>query len=337
MVLVAAEFLPAQAASEAAGEAARTYARTVAWAGLPCMLYVALRESSYGVGNSKAPMRAALLANGLNMVLDVFLIWGLDMGVFGAAIATVASFTMQAVFLAFVVERRVARPTREDGRALVRLGTPTGVQYVLEIGGFALVAVLISAMDEREMAAHQIALQLIHFVFLPMMAIAEGSAVMAGQAYGAGRSELLSKVASLSAKVALGYALAWALVLTTMRFPLARMFTSDQALISTVGPLLIAGAIFQFGDGLTAVSAATLRGIGDVRYTAAVGVLVTWALIPPLTYYLGDTLGYGAFGGWISLILAFYLQAVLLWWRLKRKARTLAAISISRRNAQLVQ
>ncbi len=53
-----------------------------------------------------------------------------------------------------------------------RMGIPTGIQFLLEVGSFTLLSGMIAAMSEVEMAAHQIAIQVIHFSFLPAYALA---------------------------------------------------------------------------------------------------------------------------------------------------------------------
>ena len=54
---------------------------------------------------------------------------------------------------------------------------------------------MISARSELEMAAHQIALHVVHLSFLPAVAVAEAAAVLAGQAVGAKRGDLFRQVA----------------------------------------------------------------------------------------------------------------------------------------------
>jgi multidrug resistance protein, MATE family len=66
------------------------------------------------------------------------------------------------------------------------------------------------------------------------------------------------------------------------------------------------------------VARGILRGAGDVRYPAIMGVALAWALTPPLTWLLGYQAGLGALGGWIGLCAEFCAGAALFWWRLGR-------------------
>ena len=68
-----------------------------------------------------------------------------------------------------------------------------------------------------------------------------------------------------------------------------------------------------------------LRGAGDVRYPAVVGVVTSWVCTPPLCWLLGYRLGLGARGGWLGLCLEVFVSASLMWWRLKSRGWAPAA------------
>ena len=82
--------MPHLSASSAASLAASEYFMVRMLGAIPLFIFVAFREFSYGCGNSRLPMMASVAANGLNIVLDYVFIVELNMGVEGAAWATVA-------------------------------------------------------------------------------------------------------------------------------------------------------------------------------------------------------------------------------------------------------
>src|SRR5262249_26401100 len=96
-------------------------------------------------------------------------------------------------------------------------------------------------------------------------------------------------------------------------------FTSSPALAAVAIRLLRVAAVFLVFDAANMVARSVLRGAGDVRFAAIVGVVTSWALTPPLTWLLGYRLGLGAFGGWIGLCCEIVLGAAVLWWRLERR------------------
>ena len=301
--------------------------------GSPVFLtYVALREVRYGLGDSRSPMVATLLGNATNVALDALFIVGLEWGVAGAAWATLAGHGVEALVLTLGLrESGLGRVRLGSARALARVGLPTGLQFFVEVGAFALLAALLAALGETEMAAHQVALQIVHFAFLPCYAVAEAASVLAGQAMGAGRPALVPDLG----RRALWLTGAWGglsmVVLLLLGGPIARAFTDDPTLIAAVRALLVVAAAFVVADGANVTFRSLLRGAGDVRYPAVVTVTASWVFTPPLTYLLGYRLELGALGGWLGLLLEIVAGAALLGWRLYRgrwreaAARTVAA------------
>jgi MATE family multidrug resistance protein len=305
-----------------AGEAAATYLR-VRVLGAPLVLvYVALREVRYGQSDARTPMIATLIANGVNVGLAWLFVFGFGWGVAGAAWATVVAHGVEAGVVALAtggLAASVRSMLRRHLSELWKIGLPTGLQFALEVGAFAMLAGMIAAMSEVEMAAHQIALQITHFSFLPAFAVAEAASVLAGQAVGANRDDLVLGVARRG-MVATGiYTGACGIVMLVAGALISRGFTSDGAVVAEAASLLIVAAVFQVFDAANIMGRAVLRGTGDVRYAAVVGVVTSWLFTPPLTWALGWVLGLGALGGWIGLCAEIILGAVLLWLRLERK------------------
>ncbi len=320
-----ADLLRWVAATPESGAAAANYAAIRCSAGPFVLAYVAMRESRYGIGDSRSPMVSAVLGNIANVALDALFIVGFDWGVEGAALATCIAHVLEAGLLAGIV-RRTAPETlgisfrRDDLRALWDMGMPTGVQFFLEVGSFTVLAGLLASMAELEMAAHQIALQVMHFTFLPNVAVSEGASVLAGQAVGARRFERVPRVARESLAIALGYAVFCTFVLVFFGSHIARGFTDEPDLIRAVEQLLWVGAVFQLADAANVIARGVLRGTGDVRYAAVLGIATAWLCTPPLTWLLGYELGLGALGGWLGLCAEIMVGAALLWLRLRSGA-----------------
>jgi MATE family multidrug resistance protein len=314
--------MPWFAASAASGDAAQTYL-AIRMIGSPVvMVFAALREHRWGLSDTRSPMRASLAGNLTNLALDWLLIVELDQGVAGAAWAAVCGQLVEALVLLKVEAGesglRPVRVTMKEVRTLLAMGVPTGAQFLLEVGSFALLTAIVSSLGEHEMAAHQIALQIIHFSFLPTMALAEAASVLAGQAVGAGDLRLVRKVARIGMLGAVGYTALCTLVLAFLSGAIASAFTSDAALAATTVSLLWMSAFFLMSDGAAMVSRAVLRGTGDVRFPAIVGIACAWAFTPTFAWFFGSTLGLGALGGWIGICAEITIAAALFWWRLER-------------------
>jgi len=82
--------------------------------------------------------------------------------------------------------------------------------------------------------------------------------------------------------------------------------------------LLYVAAVFQTFDGANIAARCILRGVGDVRFAAVVGVVTAWMMTPPLAWLLGWRAGLGAYGGWLGLCGECIIGALVLWQRLQR-------------------
>lgn len=304
-----------------AGDHAVTYLQIRALAIPAYLLFVALRESCYARGDARAPMIASVTANLVNGSLDFVFVVLLDLGVAGVAWATAFAgvIEMAVLFLARFSElRRLPRVRWRAVLAVWRVGLPTGGHLLLEVGAFGLLAVLISMMSELEMAAHQLVFHLLLFCFLPAHAIAEAASVLAGQAVGADRDDLVLVVARRALALAAGYTGLCTAIILLAAPEIISPFTEDGDLVTVAIRLLYIATIFLVADGANMVVMGILRGTGDVRYTAKVGIASAWIFTPPLTWLLGYKAGLGAAGGWIGLCFEIGVCCAVLSWRLWR-------------------
>lgn len=280
--------------------------------------FAALREFAYGMGNSRTPMYAAVAGNLVNIALDYVFVCILGAGVAGAAWATVIGVGVEAlVILSVLGGRKLTR--RGAGRRLGelwRVGFPTGAQFLLEVGSFTLLSVVIAHVGELDLAAHQVVLHLSHVSFLPAYAIAEAASVMVGQAVGARREEWVGRLAIMAMKLAFAYT-AMCTVAFAIGAPwIAAAFTDDGALRGAIMPLIYVACGFLVADSANLVARSILRGVGDVRVPAVVATVTAWAFTPPIAWVAGVTLGLGAVGGWIGLSVEIFVGAAIFWHRL---------------------
>jgi MATE family multidrug resistance protein len=291
--------LPQVAVGSEAGSLGADYLR-VRTLGAPLLLTgVALSEARYALGDARSPMVAAVTGNLVNLALDPLFIFGLELGVVGAAWATMIAEGVTFGLLARVTLRRGPRPGRPgstDFRQLAAVGLPMGLQFLLEVGSFAALVAILARISEVDLAAHQVALQLCHFSFLPALALGEAASVLVSQAIGARADALVRKVAHRALLAATAYTGLCGLLFAVGASFWASLFSADERVQQLTVRLLYVAATFQVFDGAHVVARCALRGSGDVRYPAVVSVLTAWVCTPPLALGLGVSLGLGALG-----------------------------------------
>jgi MATE family multidrug resistance protein len=319
--LLIAPLLTSLSASPRAGAFAAEYL-TIRSFGLPLlMFYAALREASYGEGDTRSPMRASVAGNAVNIGLGALFILGLDWGVKGAALAATCGNLTELAMLAWPMRGKLARLRWRPAavREVWAQGVPNGLQFIMEVGSFLILTLLVAGMSAVDGAAHQMVLHLVNVSFLPAHALAEAAAVLVGQAVGANRDALVGKVAKGTLALGAGYAAICLLGFVILGGVVTDgMSAGDPMLAERALALLHVSFAFLLADAANVIARGVLRGAGDVRFAAIVGIATAWLTTPPLTWLLGVHWGLGAVGGWIGLALEIVVGAALFWRRIFR-------------------
>jgi MATE family multidrug resistance protein len=316
-----APLLVSLSASPRAGRFAAQYL-VIRSSGAPLVLvFAALREASYGQGNTRSPMRASLAGNAVNLALDTALILGLHWGVQGAAVATICGNATELAVLAWPMRSQL-RDLTWRGAAVREVwfqGVPNAMQFIMEVGSFLILTVLVASMSAIDGAAHQMVLHLVNVSFLPAHALGESAAVLVGQAVGADRDALVSRVARRTFLIGAGYAVVCCILYAVLGGLITSALASGNApLAARAAALIHVSLAFLVADAANVIARGVLRGASDVRYAAVVGIATSWLTTPPLTWLLGVACGLGAVGGWIGLAIEIVVGASLFWLRVLR-------------------
>jgi len=197
------------------------------------------------------------------------------------------------------------------------------VHVTLEVGVFAVATVLAGMLDPVALAAHHIVLDISSVTFMIPLGLASAGAVRVGQALGRGKPTVAGQAGWMALALGVTFMAAAGMVMATMPGPLASLFTTDPAIVTTAAALMLVAAAFQLFDGLQGVSTGTMRGAGDTHTPMVCNLVAHWVIGLPLGYLLAFTAGYGIIGLWVGLALGLGASGLYLlraWWR---KAQTL--------------
>jgi len=304
---------------------AAAYSTRMAPGVLPFLLFVVFRQSLQAMRRTAPIVGAILIANLVNAALNWALIFGHlgfpAMGVVGSAWATTASRWLLALGLlgaSWRYLRPYLLPLRPETLSLVpvgrmvRLGIPIGLQYVLEFGAFALVALMMGWLGTRQMAGHQIAINLASLTFMVPLGVADAAAVLVGQAVG--RADPAGARASARAALLSGATFMSITGILFLSLPgsFARLYTEEPGVLAVAVALIPLAGVFQVFDGLQTVAGGILRGLGETRIPMLVNLLGYWALGLPVSFYLGFLAGRGPAGLWWGLVLGLVVVATFL-------------------------
>ena len=171
--------------------------------GIPTVyLYNMLSGILRSMGNSKVPLIFLLLSSVLNIILDLVCIITFQMGVAGAAIATVASQLISGVLcLIYIVKRyEILHISKEEWKPdlhymkiLCSMGVPMGLQYSITAIGSVIMQTALNGLGAMAVAATTAANKVSMFFGCPFDAMGTTMATYGGQNVGAKKIERIGQ------------------------------------------------------------------------------------------------------------------------------------------------
>ena len=247
-------------------------------------------------GFAQVGMKTVLIGAVANILLDPLFIFALDMGVRGAALATVLSQGISCVWVISFLRGKKTLLRLEKAALPIRprlilpcvtLGTAAFIMQASEsIISVCFNASLLKYGGDLAVGAMTILSSVMQFAMLPLQGIAQGAQPISSYNFGAGNAQRVRQTFWLLLKVSLGYALVlWACI---QLFPgaFARIFTPEPELVAfTAGVLRIyCGALFLMGIQIACQM--TFVSIGNAPCSIVVAVLRKFVLLLPLIYLM---------------------------------------------------
>jgi putative MATE family efflux protein len=284
------------------GHYALVYFR-IAAVGLPAAL-IALAGQGYlrGVSNLRRPLEIVVVANVVNVVLEVLFVYGFHWGIAGSAAGTaIAQAGMGVAFIVELLRPRASsrRPSLREIRPMVRIGGQIFVRTAALLGSFLVAASVLARIGDAQLAAHQIAFELFIFLALVLDAVAIAGQVIVGRLLGAGDAEgaYASAVRMIGWSVVVGAV--FAVVLLPLSHVIPRAFSGDHAVLTQAALLWPFFALMQPLGGAVFALDGILIGAGDTAYLMW-SMLAASAVFIPIAV-LSLELHWGIVGVWIGL------------------------------------
>lgn len=248
-----------------------------------------------GLGDSFSPLMYLLIASVINVVLDIWFVWGLGWGVAGAAWATIIA----QGFSAILALRRLydmpgirklhkddIRPDKPTLLQIIKLGIPAGLQQV--IFGFAMVMVqrLTNLMGTVVINANTAVIRIDGFAMMPNFTFAMATSTFIGQNIGAKKMDRVLEGAKVSRRLALIVATVLTASILIAGRPMLRLFSDDPQVISIGYGMMSILAVGYIAMSQTQVYSGILRGAGDTLPSLYISIITTVIMRVPLAYLL---------------------------------------------------
>ena len=276
-----------------------------------------------GAGDAQLSMRTLWLANGINILLGPCLIFGLGpfprLGVTGAAVATTIGRSTGVLF-------GMAQFFRQSGRVHIHrrhLTVDPGLMVkLLRLSGSGMFQVLIgtaswiglvrilAGFGSTALAGYTIAIRIVLFALLPSWGMGNAAATMVGQALGARKPDRAEQAVWRAAFYNLCFLGVVGVIFVFGARGIVQLFTSDPAVAEYARTALrvIAIGFVLYAYGM--VLSQSFNGAGDTWTPTWLGFFSFWLFEIPLAYLLAVHLGFGPFGVFTAIPIAFSVYAI---------------------------
>ncbi len=322
-LFLADELLALMGAAPAVVASGSGYTRAVLGCSFVVMLLHLNNAIFRGAGDAVIAMRSLWIANGVNLVLDPCLIFGLgpfpELGVAGAGIATVIGRGI-GVLYQFALLRRGAGRLALRGpacrvelpivRELLRLSGGGVSQLLIATASWVVLMRIVAPFGEAAVAGYTIAIRIVVFAFLPAWGLSNAAATLVGQNLGARAPERAERSVWLTGLYNMGFLLLVTVVFLALAPELVAIFTQQPATLAIgVQALrtLSYGYVF-YAWGMVMTQA--FNGAGDTWTPTRLNLLCFWCFQIPLAWTLARALELGPQGVFWSVCLAESVLAV---------------------------
>jgi putative MATE family efflux protein len=300
----------------------------VAFSGLYNILSGVLR----GLGNSVYPLFVLLIASVLNIFLDIYFVASLNMGVAGAALATIISQSVSAVLCLWKLIRMkdtldmnksMLTPNRDLVSQLMRLGLPAGITQVIFSMSMVFVQALTNSMGYKVVTCTTAVMRIDGFAMMPNFTFGMAIATFVGQNMGANKLDRIEQGRKDVLRISLTTSFVLVTLLLLFGENLIRLFTSTEEIINLGVRQIRILALGYVAMAISQVFAGIMRGAGDTMPSMWISMVTTVCVRVPVAYlwaYLTRSPKYPAGSPdalFFSLLISWVTGAVLnyLWYR----------------------
>lgn len=247
-------------------------------------------------GFAKTGMLSVLIGAVSNIVLDPIFIFGFNMDVQGAALATIISQALSCIWVvSFLFGKKTILKIRKENMCLsasvifpcLALGTSTFIMQASE----SVISICFNSSLQKfggdiAVGAMTILTSVMQFAMLPLQGLGQGAQPIISYNYGAGSARRVKDAFKLLLKISLGYALfLWAMVMI-LPGGFVRMFTSDLKLIEFTKTALRVYLAALFMMGIQMACQMTFNSLGRAVESIIVAIMRKFVLLLPLIFVL---------------------------------------------------
>lgn len=273
------------------------------------------------IKDTKSPMFISVGENALNIVLNTVFIYGLNLGVTGAAIASCISFGIGgiAMFLLMLGKTKLRpsksdiKPDREILAETFTIGLPALGTTFVSCFGYIAFARMVSGMGTTIFAAHSIAITAEQIVYIPGYGLRVATSTLIGNALGMKDSRKLKAIEKVSILITLLIMGVNGIGLYLFAHPFMRVFTNSVNAARIGSEMLRLVAFSEPFFGLMIVLEGISYGMGRTKHVFVCEAVSMWGIRILGTFLCVNVFGLGLKAVWLCMIADNICKAVLLY------------------------
>ncbi len=222
----------------------------------------------------------------------------------------------------------LGRPSWPAQAALLRLGVPMGLSYLIEVTAFTFMALFIARLGSETLAAHQVTANFGTVLYMLPLSIASATGTLVAQEIGAGRLQAARAAGNAGIRLGVTLAVALGVLVWLARADIIALYTPDQDVAAIAMPLFFFIGFYQLFDSVQVGAAFVLRAYKVATVPTLMYAIALWGVGLGGGYLLGfDVLGgtpsilQGAAGFWLGNSASLGLVGIALFWYLRRVQR----------------
>ncbi|MBR6684073.1 MAG: MATE family efflux transporter, partial [Firmicutes bacterium] len=276
-------------------------------------------------GDTKTPMKAGIVVNVINIVLNFLLIYptrrlsllgfeftmpGADMGVIGAAVASAIAFTVGGILITIAMWKhplvsprgQKLRPDPEILKPCMKVAFPNMLQRFGTSLGYVAFASMINSLGDVSTAAHTIANTVESLFYIPGYGMQTAAATLAGNAYGARDRQKMKDLASMFIPIEILLMIFSGGMLFIFAEPLMGLFSKSAAVIGLGTTVLRMVAVSEPFYGFSIIIEGMMQGMGNTVLPFIFSISGMWGIRIVGTYICTQLLGMGLVSAWACMI-----------------------------------
>lgn len=270
--------------------------------------------------NTKTPMLISLFSNILNIIMNTLLIYILDMGVAGAAIASATSYVFSGTLM-FIVYRRNKylnwkfKEFTIDGHCMeecAKIGIPVLASSLTSCLGYVVFAGMVSGMGTTIFAAHSLAVTAETIFYIPGYGLRTATSTLVGISLGENDGEKFRLVSKMSIIFTVGMMVVSGVLLYFVAYPLMCLLTSSRPAAELGAEMLKMVSFSEPFFGIMIVMEGIFYGLGRTKYAFFVETFSMWGIRIFFTFICVKIFALDLRAVWYCMIADNVVKAVLL-------------------------